>query len=184
MAQIDQDHWRECNSLSNLVMLELEFGQAARALNFCKELSHVSAQMGEGSEAPHAAALDAVTRYKLQEPDAEEQLTRSRQILRQIDSPRMLAYIQTLAAEIDLQQGKAKQAIARAEEALEAAQLVKNLSEIGLAWAVLIQAELSLQRSDCAREHLQSLQQKTQDQLLSRRTQTALKTLEALLGQR
>ncbi|WP_421656238.1 ATP-binding protein [Leptothermofonsia sp. ETS-13] len=106
MAQAAQDHWRECTCLTNLVMLELEAGQPSLALDYCNELIHVSAQVGEGSEAPHAAALDAITRYLLQEKNAAEVLERSRQILKRIDSPRMLSYIQALAAKWDLQQGK------------------------------------------------------------------------------
>ncbi len=45
MAQLAQDHWRECTCLTNLVMLELEVGQFALALDYCSELIHVSAQI-------------------------------------------------------------------------------------------------------------------------------------------
>ena len=89
MAQRLQDHWRECTCLMNLVMLELEVGQFALALDYCSELIQVSAQMGEGSEAPHAAALDALTRYLLQEKNAAESLERSRQVLKRIELTRL-----------------------------------------------------------------------------------------------
>ncbi|HEY9603869.1 MAG TPA: hypothetical protein V6C85_19795, partial [Allocoleopsis sp.] len=153
-ARAAQDHWRECTSLTNLVMLELEAGNPSAALDCCSELIHVTAQMSEGSEAPHAAALDALVRYLMGEKNAEEALERSRQTLHQIDSPRMLAYIQTVAARMDLQQGRTKKAIARAEEALEAAQIVNNPSEIALAWAVIIQASIRLENHQCATQHV------------------------------
>ncbi len=178
MAQLAQDHWRECTCLTNLVMLELEAGQPSTALDYCSELIHVSAQMGEGSEAPHAAALDAVTRYLLQEKNAAEALERSRQILKHIDSPRMLSYIQTLAAKWDFQQGNVKQAIARAEEALEAAQIVDNPSEIALAWSVLIQANRQFGNIDSAKQHARKLKLRLKSHSLSALAQQQAAALE------
>jgi DNA-binding SARP family transcriptional activator/predicted ATPase len=182
MAQSVQDHWRECTSLSNLVMLELSTGHLADAIDYCSELSYVTAQMSEGSEAPHAAALDAVTRYLLKEKNAEVALERSCLTLHQIDSPRMLATIQTLAAEFDLQQGNPKQAISRAEAALAAAQTVNNPSEIALAWTVLIQNVLALGQIDCAKDHFYSLTRKLRNDSLSVRAQQALNRVEQLLS--
>ncbi|MBD3886351.1 AAA family ATPase [Phormidium tenue FACHB-886] len=157
MAQLAQDHWRECTCLTNLIMLNLETEQPALAVDYCRELIRVSTQMGEGSEALHGAALDAVTRYLLQEQDAEAALEQSCQMLKAIDSPRILAFIQTVAARWDIQQGKVKQAIVRAEEAWEAAQEVDNPSEIALAGAVLIQANQQLGQVDFAEQHLLKL---------------------------
>ncbi|MCL6435097.1 MAG: hypothetical protein K6T90_12960 [Leptolyngbyaceae cyanobacterium HOT.MB2.61] len=178
MAQLAQDHWRECTCLTNLVMLELEAGQPSTALDYCSELIHVSAQMGEGSEAPHAAALDAATRYLLQEKNAAEALERSRQILKHIDSLRMLSYIQTLAAKWDFQQGNVKQAIARAEEALEAAQIVDNPSEIALAWSILIQANRQFGNIDSAKQHARKLKLRLKSYSLSALAQQQVAQLE------
>lgn len=183
MAQLAQDHWRECTSLTNLIMLELNNGQPLEALNYCSELIHVSAQMGEGSEAPHAAALDAVTRYVLQERHAEELLERSRQVLKKIDSPRILSYIQTVAAEWDLQQGNVKQAIARAEEALEAAHLVNNSSELALAWVMVIRSNFQFGNLDCAKQHFLELKTKLKEQSLSVRAQQSIAQLEQFLSE-
>ncbi|WP_416676114.1 hypothetical protein [Egbenema bharatensis] len=187
MAQLSQDHWRECACLMNLVMLELERGSPDLALDYCRELLHVSAQMGEGSEAPHAAALNAVTQYLLQEEDDLEQATvlleQSRQDLIQIDSPRVLSYIQTIAGQWDLQQGHLLQAVTRAEEALEAAQMVDNPSEIALAWSIIIQASHQRGNLACAQRHHRELQAKLKNQPLSARAQKALAHLEQLLIQ-
>jgi tetratricopeptide (TPR) repeat protein len=181
MAQLAQDHWRECTCLMNLVMLELEAEQPALALDYSSELIHVSAQMGEGSEAPHAAALDAVIRYLLQEKNAAESLERARQVLKRIDSPRMLSYIQTLAAAWDLQQGNLKQAIVRAEEALESAQALENSSELTLAWVVVIQSQRQLGNLDQAKQHLVELKTRLKGQLLNVRAQKSLAQLEQSL---
>jgi DNA-binding SARP family transcriptional activator/predicted ATPase len=182
MAQLAQDHWRECTCLTNLVMLELETGHAALAQDHCSELIHVSAQMGEGSEAPHAAALDAVTRYLLQEKRAEEALERSRQVLKRIDSPRMLSFIQTIAAEWDLQQGNVKQAILRAEEALDAAQVVDNPSELALAWGMAIRATYQLENLDVGKQQFVELKTRLKGQPLSARAQRYVVQLKQFLN--
>jgi DNA-binding SARP family transcriptional activator/predicted ATPase len=183
MAQRAQDHWRECTCLTNLVMLELEAKQPSLALDYCSELIHVSGQMGEGSEAPHAAALDAVTRYLLQEKNAGEAVERSRQVLKKIDSPRILSSIQTIAAAWDLHQGNVDQALLRAEEALEAAQVVDNLSEIALAGAIVIRANCQLKQVDWAKQHWFKLQAQLNGHLLSALAQQQITQLRKELDQ-
>lgn len=180
-AQAAQDHWRECTNLTNLVMLELETGNPLAAMHHCAELTRVAAQMGDGSEAPHAAALNAVTQYVLQEQHATEHLEQSCQHLQCIDSPRMLAYVQTIAAQWDLQQGNLDQAIARAEMALEAAQIVSNSSEIALAWSVIIQVGYQRGNRKCAQQHFADLKTKLQDQALSKQAQQRMAALEDCL---
>jgi DNA-binding SARP family transcriptional activator len=180
MAQIAQDHWRECTCLTNLVMLELEAGQPSIALDYCSELIHVSAQMGEGSEAPHAAALDAVTRYLLQEENAAAALERSCQTLQYIDSPRMLSYVQTIAAQWDLHQGNSTQAITRAEAALKAAQVVDNPSEIALAWSIFILAECQIGELSTAKQQLAELKKHLKGHSLSARAQERMSRIEEL----
>jgi hypothetical protein len=162
----------------NWVMLELEAGQPARALEPCAELVRVSAQMGEGSEAPHAAALDALIHYLLQDPQAAESLAQACQVLQRIDSPRLLAFVQTIAARWDLQQGDLVQAVTRAEVALEAAQQVNNPSEMALAWAVIITASRQRGNRGCADRHLSELNARVQDRALSAIAQTQLKHLD------
>lgn len=181
MAQVACDHWRECTCLTNLVMLELETGNPSAALNDGNELIHVAAQMGEGSEAPHAAALNALTEYLLQEKNGKEILEQSCQVLQRIDSPRMLAYVQTIAAQWDLKQGDLIQAIARAEKALEAAQVVNNPSKIALAWSVIIQANHQRGNLNCAQRHFADLKTRLKDRVLSAQAQQSIAALEAYL---
>lgn len=178
MAQVAQDHWRECTCLTNLVLLELETGQPTQALDYGMELIRVSAQMGGGSEAAHAAALDAVTHYVLRESHAPEALEQACQRLQTIDSPRMLAFVQTIAAQCDLQQGNGDQAVSRAEVALEAAQLVGNPSEMLLAWSVIIQMGYQRQNFGCAQQHFADLKTRLGDRPLSALAQQRLSELE------
>lgn len=181
MAQIAQDHWRECTCLTNLVMLELETGNPDLALEYTNELIHVAAQMGDGSEAPHAAALHAVTQYLLNDKRASDDLERSLHVLQQIDSPRMLAFVQTIAAQWDLEQGDLAQAVLRAEAALEAAQVVDNPSAIALAWAIIIQASQQRGNAICAHRHFTDLKTQIREQALSHRAQQRIEDLKALI---
>lgn len=178
MSQLAQDHWRECACLMNLVMVEIESRQWHQALDYCSEFVTVSAQMTGGSEAIHVAALDALIRYGLGENNAEQAMARSRLALQRLDSPRMLCYIQTIAAELDLQNQNPEQAINRAQDALQAAEIVNHSSELVLAWTVLIQAEISLEDNNIATQHWQQLKQQIGKQGLSHRANTALQELE------
>jgi DNA-binding SARP family transcriptional activator/predicted ATPase len=182
MAQTAQDHWRECTCLMNLVMLELETGRPQLALDYGNELIRVAAQMGGGSEAAHAAALEAVTQYLLQENHAAEALAQSCQVLQQIDSPRMLAYVLTIAAQWDMQQGNLSQAITRAEAALSAAQQLDSPSEIALAWVMVIQGNSQLGNLTIARQHFVNLTTRLKQQTLSARAQLALDQLKQSLN--
>ena len=176
MAQIVQDHWRECISLTKLAMLALEEGNPTVALDYGNELITVAAQMGEGSEATHAAALDALAHYLLGARDGFHLLERSCQSLKYLDSPRMLAYIQTMAAQYDLEQGNLVQASDRATEALETVKIVNNPSEEILAWIVLIKIYLKQENTQTALQNYQQLQQVNYSQL-SYRAETALSKL-------
>jgi DNA-binding SARP family transcriptional activator/predicted ATPase len=180
MSQLVQDHWRECLSLTKLVMLALEDNNPTVALDYCSELITVAAQMGEGSEAHHAAALDALAHYLLNDRDVYATLRGSCQSLKYLDSPRMLAYIQTIAAKYDLQQENLQQALIRASEALESANIVNNSSEQVLALEILITTEIKLNLQQEAFEHYQQLQ-KINLLSLSHRAETALTKLQNLV---
>src|SRR5262249_58313638 len=56
IARAIGDHWAEWDCLARLVMLELEAGHAAAALERCAELTPVAARIGAGSAWPFAAA--------------------------------------------------------------------------------------------------------------------------------
>lgn len=154
----NQDHWWRCYCLSRLPMIELERGRLSEALPYCRALGLVAQKMGESSEAPFAAALEAIARRGLGEAGADMQLDQAVERLRDTDSKWMLAYVQVLAAEGDIDAGRVETAYRRSEEALRAAEVVDRRSEAALAGALL--ARLSLLRGDLesAARHLEAAQ--------------------------
>ncbi|MCI0434116.1 MAG: AAA family ATPase [Gemmatimonadetes bacterium] len=130
IARTEQHRWGECDCLTHLTMLDLETGQPRRALERCAVLRSVAEKMGEGSEAPFAAALEALARHALREDDAASKLDAALAELRRIDSNLLLAYTLTFAAEVDLQGGDTAAAEQKADAALSAARRVggRNMS--------------------------------------------------------
>jgi hypothetical protein len=143
LARRAQDHWAECECMARLAMIDLEAGRPALALARAPELSAATARLGEGSEAPMAEALAAVARLALAEAGAAERLEAAVATLRAIDTKGSLAYVQNLAAEIDLAAGRPERARQRAEEALRAAAAVDRRSQTALARALLARADLA-----------------------------------------
>jgi DNA-binding SARP family transcriptional activator len=160
LAQAQQDRWRECNYLGYLAMVELESGDPVAALPYCDEMSAIAAKIqGEGSEAAVAAALEALTRYQMGQPNAGTALERAIATLEQLDAKRMLAYVSIGAAEVDLNCDRPDLAVNRAEAALKNAQIVNQPSEIALSWAILIQGLLALGEREQATTQFELLQQ-------------------------
>ncbi len=177
MAQAEQDHWRECACLTYLAMTELEAGNPTAAIVHCQELATVAAKISdEGSEGPFAVALNSLANYVIGQTDAEA-IEQALSTLRQIDANRMLAYSLTFAAEIDLDNHRIELAIARAQAALQAAQIVDCSSEIALAWVALIRGMLILGKPQCALELFQDLQRQIDRSALSTRALTAIDCL-------
>jgi hypothetical protein len=183
LAKQAQDHWRECTCLTRLIMVELESQQPQSALTYCAEFVAVATQMGEGSETVHATALEAISRYLCQEPGSDLALAQACAALESIDSPRVLAYVQTMAAAWDCDQGNPQTASQRARVALESAQRVDNLSEIVLAETILIQSYECSGDQAQAEHHHRELNQRCQTAVargypLSDRAQQRLAQLE------
>nr|WP_238393408.1 BTAD domain-containing putative transcriptional regulator [Myxacorys almedinensis] len=175
LAQVEQDHWRECNSLTYLIMTELAAGDAIAALSYCQEAAIMAAKIkGEGSESAITAALTALVNYKLQQPGSEVVLEDAIARLKQIDIKRMLAYVGIGSAEVDLEHQRFEMAAGRAEAALQAAQMMNHPSETALAWAMFIQAILELEEHERAIAQFKALQSQIDHHVLSTRAQTAL----------
>jgi DNA-binding SARP family transcriptional activator len=153
-ARRDQDRWRECGCLIWLTIIELESGRTAEALALCSELMPMAARMGEGSEVPFAAALDALSRLTAGEAGADERVNQAMASLRLVDSKAHLAYALNFAAAIDLRNDRVGSARRRAEEALAAAEAVKRRSEGALSRALLAQAAIADGERDEATRYL------------------------------
>ena len=129
IARQAKDHWSESQCMTHLAMIEIERGRPDRALERCAELSPIAAKLGEGSEAPIAAALAALARRSLAlraaEPAelaaAETVMEAALAGLRAVDTNRFLAYALNFIALHDLERGAPELATIRSEEALRAA---------------------------------------------------------------
>lgn len=142
LSRRQADHWAECDCLARLAMIALEEGRLQDALACCLEVRPVAAKMGEASETPFAAGLEAVARLALGESEAAGALERAVDRLRELDSPWMVASVLVLAAEVDAAAGRREQARRHASGALEAAQAAGRRSEAALASALLARLDL------------------------------------------
>lgn len=159
MARRDRDHFRTCESLIFLVMLELDRGAPDRALSYCRELIPVAAKLKGGSESSFSRALEALAGYRAGDRDgsARDALEKSLASLRRMDTLRKLSYVQVHAAEEDLAAGRIDSALERAEEALDAARGVDHRSGIVLARALLVRGARACTDVGRAREELRQL---------------------------
>ena len=148
LAAREQDHWAECECLQRLALVELERERPDIARDRARDMARVAARMGEGSEAPAAATLQALAAKIAGEPDADERVDRTIQVLRDVDARALLSRALAIAAAIDLDRGDAERAACRADEALRAAEVVGRRSEI--ATALAIKARLALAHGDSA----------------------------------
>lgn len=179
LTQQQQDHWRGFTYLSYLAMTELETGNPTAALPYCNEMSEVADKIqGEGSEATVAAALAALAHYQLGDPQAETRLAEAIAALQRVDAKRMLAYVLTGAATLDLSHAQLELAVERAELALHNAQIVNHPSEMALSWAILIQGLLQLGEPSRALAQFELLQQTLEGYDLSLPAQTSVERVQ------
>lgn len=151
----DNDPWWNCPCLSRLAMIELELGNGEEALRWAREAEGVAEPMREAGEAAFAGALARLAellpldRPPAGDPELDEGLSR----LRRADSKWMLAWVQTLAAELDLVRDSPEAARGRAEEALHCAEAVGRPSLVTHARALFVRAATVLGDGDAAAPH-------------------------------
>jgi predicted ATPase len=151
LARREGDPMAEFRALEHLVVLELERGNPGAALLPSKELCDLAAKLREGSEAPFARCLAALTAEAAGENAAKE-IDLSLQSLRMADAKHRLAYALLRAAVGDLSRKDADRARARAEEALRLADILDRPSERVMAHVVLLRsATLRNSRPDIER---------------------------------
>jgi hypothetical protein len=138
----------ECEGLQRIALIELERGDAAAARERARRIAAVAEKMGEGSEAPFAAMLDALAETVLGESGADDRVEQALVTLRALDAKALLSRALTLAAATDLEYGHLQRAAIRAEEALSAANVVGRRTEIVMALVLL--ARVALRRGDAA----------------------------------
>src|SRR5262249_13912943 len=85
LARREPDHWAECEGLHRIALIELARGQGNAVRGRARRIAAVAARMGEGSEAPFAAMLDALAAAVLDEPGADDRVSQALETLRAID---------------------------------------------------------------------------------------------------
>ena len=167
------DRYSEWDCLARLAMIELERGRTAAALERCRALEPLLAEMGEGSEPTFSAALLALARTAAGQP-AEAEVERAIEALARLDSRWMLAYTLGFAAVLDEAGGHRARARQRAQDAVEAADRVGRRNEAALARSLL--ARLAAAEGDlpAARAWLEAHRTDLEQGTLSARARAAL----------
>ncbi len=147
-------HWQETECLRHLAMMDLEGGQSEEAIARCRELADAAARTGEGPEGVYAAALGALARLRRGDADAAQQLEAAVQAVRGADNKALLAFLQNLAAERCLDDGRTDDAEQRAAEALKAATAVDRRSQMAIARALLSRVHTARGDREAARAEL------------------------------
>jgi DNA-binding SARP family transcriptional activator len=182
LARAAEDHWAACEALAELVRIELEAGDADRAIAACADLAPIAAKMGEGSEAPVAEALEALARVAGGE-EADGRLDRGIERLRSVDAKGMLAYVLNFAATLDQARGDESRAHARATEALRTAEIVGRATQSVVARVVLGTIELANGDRAAALRHLEAVRDDVEAPLrVSARARAAASELSRALG--
>jgi tetratricopeptide (TPR) repeat protein len=155
------NHWCESECLLQLATLELEVGRPAETVARCAELAPLVLKIGEGTEGPAAAVLEALARRAIGEVeagaiDADARLELAIVKLREIDAKGYLAYALNFAAEQDLACAQLTNAKRRAEEALRAAAVVKRASQVVIARGLLARVALAQNDPVAALAHRRS----------------------------
>jgi len=143
----------EFQALEHSVVLELQRGDATAARALSADLVALGARMREGSEAPFARALEALSRYAGGATAALPDLEQAIGGLREADAKQRLAYTLTRAAFLDLARADANAAHRRAAEALALSELLQRPTEIALARVALAHAAAMLGKADEAERH-------------------------------
>ncbi len=183
IARREQDHWSQSQCLTRLAMIDLEGGRAASAMERCGKLRPLAAKLGEGSEGPVAAALEALTLVREGGVAAADRLDEALAAVRAVDTKGFLAYVLTAAGEHDLACGQLTAAGERAREALEAATAVGRRSQIALARALLARAAAAGGDQEAAARHIAPVRDDFQGpHRLSSRAAAAVGRVAASLG--
>jgi hypothetical protein len=139
-ARAAGDPMGEFQALEHLVVLRQQQEAWPDAQRLGGEIEALAGKLREGSEAPFARALVALSRHALGEDGAQGALAAALEELRVADAKLRLAYTLTRAAQIDLERGDVVRARARAEEAHRAAGALGRPTATLLAGATLARA--------------------------------------------
>lgn len=149
LCKASGDRLGEFQAQESLLLIDLERDDYPRARQRCGELCALGERLRDGSEAPFAAAAEALCRYALE--DDAGPFGVALVPLRHADARHRLAVLLLQAARLDLARGRLETATARAAEALEHARVLERPTEQLLALSLL--AEAARLTDDSATQH-------------------------------
>jgi len=133
-----RDRWWECPALTRMVMVELDRGEPGGALALAREAEEQARRMDDDPQAAFARALGALAEAgDPADPALDEALDEALEELRGLDSLWKIGHVQSYAAELELERGRADVARRRAEETLAAARVLDRPSLLAVAQALL-----------------------------------------------
>jgi tetratricopeptide (TPR) repeat protein len=165
IARRDGDRRAEFMALEHLIAVELQRADYAKASGLCRELMALGEKLREGSEAPFAQALCALSRYATGERSAREMLDRALADLRAVDAKQRLAFVLVRAALVELERGDADAAAPLAEEAVTAAGALGRPSDVALAHAMAGRVAQAALDSATFERHVRALEQMPRESL-------------------
>ena len=143
-ARREADAMGEFQALEHLVVLRQQQEAWEEARRLAVELDGLGMKLREGSEAPFARSLLALSGLALGEPGAEFALGDAAEELRSADAKLRLAFVLTQAARWDLRAGNPREGLTRAAEAYEAASALGRPTARLLAGVTLTRARLAV----------------------------------------
>ncbi|MGR2737375.1 hypothetical protein ACUY1T_02865 [Billgrantia sp. Q4P2] len=143
------DRLGEFQAQETLLLMDFERDDYAQARERCAQLRELGKRLRDGSEAPYAAAAEALCHYALE--DDPDPFGVALVTLRHADARHRLAVLLLQAARLDLARMRAESARHRAGEALEHALVLERPSERLLAHTLL--AECARRLGDTAGWH-------------------------------
>lgn len=177
LSRRDGDPMGEFLAIEHLVAVEMERGDGTER-RLASELVELGGKLREGSEAPFARAIEALSRRAAGDEKAKEDLDRALEDLRGADAKQRLAFVLIRASRLDLERGDPAKARSRAEEALALAEALNISSEVVLARAILVRASDDLGDRSASGHHREALEA-TPASILSAAARSAREELAA-----
>ncbi|WP_181872800.1 hypothetical protein [Billgrantia montanilacus] len=155
------DRLGEFQAQETLLLMDFERDDYAQARERSAQLRELGKRLRDGSEAPYAAAAEALCHYA-QEDDSDP-FGVALVPLRHADARHRLAVLLLQAARLDLARGRAESTRSRASEALEHARVLERRSEQLLAHALLAESARRLVDETGWRHHAQAAEALAQE---------------------
>jgi ATP/maltotriose-dependent transcriptional regulator MalT len=122
-------------------------------------LLEIGVKMREGSEAPAARALVAVSEYAAGDESARTRVEEAANELRLADAKQRLSYVLLATVQIDLERGRPKAARGNVEEAIELSRVIRHRSYEAWARALAVRVARALGEEEWLESQLSILRE-------------------------